>query len=131
MPKSCCRRMKRSFILIACVATLLLSGCARSVPEIHYNGTRLSEEALLAMATSFETEAETEPETEAPEETDEPEDGIVHWTEGGTVWHEWQTCSHLSRKDTIITGTIEEAKTDGKTRGCAFCTKENQQNEDK
>lgn len=83
------------------------------------------------MATGFETEATSEPEPEAPEETREPQDGIVHWTAGGEVWHEWNTCSHLSRRDEIVTGTVEEAEREGKLRGCAFCTRETKQNEDK
>lgn len=132
MPRSCCHKMlRRRFILIAFAAIILLSGCGKSAPDIQYNGTKLSEEELLAMATSFETETEAELEPETVEETDEPQDGVVHWTEGGTVWHEWQTCSHLSRRDPVTTGTVEEAMAAGKTRGCAFCTEEIQQNEDK
>ena len=52
----------------------------------------------------------------------EPADGIVYYSEGGEVWHEWRTCGHLSQKNEIFTGSIEDAMAAGKERGCSYCT---------
>ena len=102
--------------------TLLLASCAPVSPTVEYDGRQLSSEEIRQLGESFllsETETETEPETE--KETKEPADGIVHWTAGGSVWHESRACSRLSRSSTVVTGTVDEAIAAKKGKGCSFC----------
>ena len=102
---------------------VLLSACASNEPRVEYNGRQLSDEEIVAMGEMLEseTEGQTESETQAVTETEEPPDHIVHWTEGGKVWHERLSCSRLSEKDERQTGSIEQAIEAGKERGCSFC----------
>ena len=110
-------------IVIICLFLCLLPSCAEPLPAVSYNGKEMTEEELFALADALAKAAETESETEAPEpeETEEAADGIVHWTENGAVYHEWDTCSHLSKKDPVQTGSISQAQEAGKERGCFFC----------
>ena len=103
---------------------VLFCSCAADEPQVEYNGELLSQEDIFALADQFtatET-ADEETESEETEESKEPADGIVYWTEGGSVFHEWHSCGHLSKKNEIMSGSIEEAIAAGKERGCAFCT---------
>ena len=93
---------------------------------MEYNGKELSAEEIFSLADRFPREAETETETLfeiESEETVAPTDGIVYFTDGGTVWHEWSTCGHLSQKGEVKSGSIEDAIEAGKERGCSFCAK--------
>lgn len=101
------------------LVALLLCSCESRTPRVEYDGKLLSEEDIAALGKPFETEAEKETETET--ETDEPADGIVHWTDGGTVWHERLSCSRLSDKSPVRTGSVDEALAAKKERGCSFC----------
>lgn len=127
--------MKRLRILFLAALSVTLCACAAHEPRVEYNGERLSESDIFSLADRFstETENESETETEPPEETQEPTDGIVHWTEGGLVWHEWLSCGHLSDEDEVKSGRVEDAAAAGKERGCAFCTdeQETKENSDK
>lgn len=77
---------------------------------------------------SIETFVETESEsTEAlteVEQTEETEtenfDATVYWIESGSVWHNDPECAHIKGKD-YVTGTVEEAKQQGKDRVCKSC----------
>ncbi|MBQ2765474.1 MAG: hypothetical protein IJF48_00620, partial [Clostridia bacterium] len=51
---------------------------------------------------------------------DDNED-TVYWVKGGEVWHVKKTCSSLSNSKNILTGSIEEAMSNGKTRKCSRC----------
>lgn len=53
---------------------------------------------------------------------DDNED-TVYWVKGGEVWHVKRTCSSLSHSKNILTGTLEEAVANGKTRQCSRCEK--------
>ena len=128
--------MRKILLLCFLLSTILLFACSANEPTVEYNGRMLSEEEIFALSDRFprdsEADAGIESETE-PAETAEPADGIVHFTDGGTVWHEWLSCGHLSQKSEIKSGTVEEAIAAGKERGCSFCTEkqETTQNNDK
>ena len=113
----------RRILMVLILLTALLCSCGANEATVSYNGTELSAEEIFELSESFprETESESEAETK-PEETVEPADGIVYFSEGGEVWHEWRTCGHLSQKNEIICGSIEDAIAAGKERGCSFCT---------
>ena len=56
---------------------------------------------------------------ETPAEVDGTED--VYWVKGGKVWHKSRECSALLRSTDIISGTLNEALSSGKDRGCQRC----------
>ena len=112
--------------IVVWLVALALTSCSSALPQVEYNGRPLTEEELADMQEELERaekakETEGEVVTEAVTETEEPADGIVHWTKGGTVWHERESCVRISKKDTIQTGSIEQAMAAGKARGCATC----------
>lgn len=110
----------RNFLILL-LLTFLFSSCGNNDPRVEYDGKMLSPEKIEALGEIFETKKETQTETEAETETEEPADGIVYWTDSGAVWHERLSCGHLSDKNPIRTGSIEEALAAKKERGCSFC----------
>ena len=48
-------------------------------------------------------------------------DGIVYYTESGSVWHTSPDCSSLSRSTNVMSGTVEQATADGMDRACKRC----------
>lgn len=78
---------------------------------------------------SYETETESESEsgfsssdTDMSEETETGGDCNVFWTDKGEVWHLNVDCRYLNNKS-VVTGTVEDAKTAGKSRACSACGK--------
>ena len=116
--------MRKILIIAVLVSAALLGSCVADEPRVEYNGELLSQEDIFALADQFTATETVEEETESEEseETREPADGVVYWTESGSVFHERLSCGHLSKKNEIISGSIEEAIAEGKARGCAFCT---------
>ena len=51
----------------------------------------------------------------------EPIEGTVYWVKNGEVWHISEKCPSLSRSKSILSGTVTEAKENGKTRVCKRC----------
>lgn len=51
---------------------------------------------------------------------------VVYWTEGGSVFHLDEDCSHLNRSYELTAGTPEEAEQAGKSRLCKSCEKRHQ-----
>lgn len=45
----------------------------------------------------------------------------VFWVPNGKVYHSTKSCDSLSRSKTIKSGSVEEAKAAGKSRGCKRC----------
>lgn len=127
--------MRKGCIISLILLTAVFCACSTNAPRVEYNGEALSREEIFALADQFPRETETEPEavSETKAETREPADGIVYWTAGGEVWHEWSTCGHLSQKNEIKNGSVEDAAAAGKERGCSFCTEKQEitQNNDK
>ena len=46
----------------------------------------------------------------------------VFWSESGTLWHKNPKCSYLANSETVLHGTEEEAKLEGKVKGCSRCS---------
>lgn len=51
----------------------------------------------------------------------EPTTGTVYWVKNGEVWHISEKCPSLSRSKSILSGTVSEAKENGKARVCKRC----------
>lgn len=49
---------------------------------------------------------------------------LVYWTAGGSVWHEEKGCSALAKSKNILSGSVDDARHAGKSRGCKRCTGE-------
>ncbi|MDD6212383.1 MAG: hypothetical protein PUB22_04475 [Clostridiales bacterium] len=47
--------------------------------------------------------------------------GTVYWVAGGEVYHSTKGCRSLSRSRNIYSGSVSEAKSQGKTRPCKNC----------
>lgn len=47
--------------------------------------------------------------------------GTVYWVSGGEVYHSTSSCRTLSRSKNILSGTISEANSAGKSRQCKVC----------
>lgn len=50
-------------------------------------------------------------------------DKQVVWTPFGKVYHTSEECQALNQSDEIITGTVEQAIAENRTRLCSFCAK--------
>ncbi len=59
-------------------------------------------------------------ETSAAEDIAAPET-MVYWVKTGEVWHTRLDCSSLSRSKDVISGSVESALQNGKTRACKRC----------
>lgn len=115
-------------IVVVWMAVFLYS--CQEAPQVEYNGVPLTSEEIRALGESVKAqESETLPQTEAEteQETKEPADGIVFWTAGGEVWHEWQDCYRISKKNPVLTGSIEEAMAANKDRGCSSCCEQTEE----
>ena len=56
-----------------------------------------------------------------PTLTDEESARICYYTAGGGVWHYDAACPSLAHSQSVLTGTVEQARTEGKTRACTRC----------
>ena len=59
--------------------------------------------------------------TVKPTATPKPVSSTVYWVSGGEVYHSTKNCPSLSRSHNIQSGTISQAKANGKTRPCKNC----------
>ena len=48
----------------------------------------------------------------------------VYWTGSGTVWHVKRDCSYIKNSQNVNSGTIQEAKANGKKQACSGCTRD-------
>ncbi len=48
-------------------------------------------------------------------------DRTCYYTAGGTVWHYDRSCGALARSGNVLSGTVDGALLDGKTRPCSRC----------
>ena len=49
------------------------------------------------------------------------DEGDVFWTPSGSIWHTSSLCSSLQRSETILHGSIDEARTAGMEKECSRC----------
>ena len=116
---------KLIFIFLVLALCLPFAVSCGAEQEVVYNGTVLSESDVLQILDQLrsESEAETETEPESESQLQEAYDGLVYWTDGGSVWHALATCGHISKKQEPKCGSVEDAIEAGKERGCSFCVK--------
>ena len=106
--------MKRIFSMIFVAAMLFLCACSPySQGGYEFDpGETLSQEELESLF--GETEAETTAFTLN-------ESTAVYWTEGGSKYHLFADCAHLSKSDNVKTGNMENAAEAGKSECCKTC----------
>ena len=80
--------------------------------------TDITEETTTDSITQYESESTLTSDIER-----ETEHFSVYWTESGEVWHLTQSCRYLKNSKTIISGSIENARSFGKTKACSSCSK--------
>lgn len=105
--------MKIIKFIIFCIAfSLALPSCTAKDDDGKYTGVRANEEVV----SSIRQDILDKENSLLANEND------VFWTESGKLWHSDLDCSYLSNSKTILHGTVEEAKLEGKEKGCERCT---------
>ena len=112
--KAMCRM--RNVIAALTLLTLLISLTACAPREDVSAGSPLSREELASLSAELFTAA-AEPETADGFATRE----TVYWTKGGIVYHLDRDCTHLKRAESVISGSVKHAWSEGKERVCATC----------
>ena len=106
--------MKKTFVLTLILFAAFLCSCSPySQGGFEFDpGETLSSEELESLF------GETE-----PEETTFVlnENTSVYWTEGGSKYHLFSDCGHLSKSAEIKTGNMAKAAEKGKTECCKTC----------
>ena len=109
-------------ILPVCIALflLLLPSCT---PSDNFSaGQPLTKDELAALSSELFTQGE-EPVSEAdtaPKYTDR-EPNTVYWTKNGSVYHKYRDCYYLQNAESVKSGTVLTARTNGKERACSEC----------
>lgn len=49
--------------------------------------------------------------------------GKVYWTKSGKVWHLFEDCGYLKNSSSVLSGSIEDAISEGKEKVCSNCSK--------
>ena len=104
--------MNKVIIRIALVIfalALLLSSCN---DEVNLNTGILANESIVSSIRQ---------EIEDKENSLLAAEGDVFWSPSGKLWHATHKCSYLANSKTIYHGSIEEARLEGKERGCTRC----------
>lgn len=94
------------------------------------SGTQAEAEAsgksgLCSSCSNIDAESET---TESvSEESSAVEDEIIenpcYWTPNGKTWHTDRDCHYIKNSKDVISGSVEQAKNEGKTSLCSACAK--------
>lgn len=107
--------MKFVKIMIICLALCLaLPSCVSEADDGRYTGVLANEDIIASIRQEI---ADKENSLLAAE-------GDVFWTESGKLWHKSLDCSYLANSKTILHGTVEEAKLEGKEKPCSRCALE-------
>lgn len=114
-------------IIFICIAMTLV-GCGDFSQQaygtvIKSSGTYADYESLQAAINCKSPSAENDfmQSTVLTSENTAGDDGIVYWTDGGSVWHTDKECTSLSHSVDIRSGTVEKAIGCGKSRACKRC----------
>ncbi len=91
---------------------LILPACSSKNNEEKYTGMLANEEVVSSIRQDIQDK----------ENSLKAGDGDVFWTESGKLWHETYECSYLKNSKTILHGTLEEAKLEGKEKACDRCS---------
>ena len=101
-----------SLIILSIILCLILSSCNAKVDNSRYSGVRADE----SVVSSIRQDIKDKEDSFLANEND------VFWTESGKIWHKSYNCSYLANSKTILHGTIEEAKLEGKEKACERCS---------
>ena len=82
--------------------------------------TESSREESLSMSDDSHTNELVD---NSSESSNENIGNICYWTESGSVWHTYKDCYHIKKSTNILSGTVEEAKEEGKSHICTACAK--------
>lgn len=105
------------FVLTA--AVLSLFGCSSYDPEDFSAGSEIPDEVIDSYAAAVTADEHLS----AAPETDEGGKPVVYWTQNGSVWHASASCRSLQNSQNLSKGSVEEAESAGKSRGCSVCGK--------
>ena len=94
------------------VFTFFVSACAVTNDEERYMGVLANDEVVSSIRQDI-SDRENSLLANA---------NHVFWTESGKLWHQSYDCSYLANSKTVIHGTEEEAKFEGKEKACERCS---------
>ena len=104
---------------LALALMLLLLCCGCTATADFDAGEQLTAAELAALKEQLA--AQKEEEDTAPSAGSAVQDGTVYWLDSGKVYHTNAACYHIAKKDSVKSGTVEEATAAGKERVCASC----------
>ena len=97
-----------NLIILSIILCLILPSCNTEADDSRYTGIRADESIVSSIRQDIQDK----------EDSLLANDGDVFWTESGKLWHNSYKCSYLANSKTIIHGTIDEAKFEGKDKAC-------------
>lgn len=68
-------------------------------------------------------ESDASSDNDQTSETESTNGEVVYWTKSGSVWHSYSDCGHIKNSNNVISGTVEEARSAGKSNLCKSCEK--------
>lgn len=114
-------------ILTLCLVLLLcLSGCRTyGIWDDDFKGGETITPEILQdiQAELFQTATDTVADTQTKEAVTLAEDAVVYWLAGGSVYHAYRDCYHLSQSEEVSEGRVADALADGKEKLCSNCDK--------
>ena len=112
-----------SIAAVLLLLALILAACGNSARfdagELLTADEVAAQRAWLEAQKSDDGDGEDDP---SQEET--PQNGIVFWLSGGSVYHLSKSCHHVREKEGVLQGTVDEALAAGKLRACSSCGKD-------
>ena len=130
--------MKKRFLpIVLLMLTIALSSCGTlfSSDEIFKGGVILDDAKLSEIKAEVFGEKGVDEDTNRNSANDmtenEPSNDIndskepetVYWTAGGSAWHIYEDCGYLKRSKEIFSGSVNEAREQGKEKVCSSCDK--------
>ena len=101
----------------------LLSKIENDIHGESETGESQTSESQTSESQTSESQTSESQTTEADNEGNKDDSNTVYWTSGGTVWHTRRDCSYLKKSKNILSGTVEEAISEGKNKLCSSCEK--------
>lgn len=102
--------IKLMAICLAC--SFFLFACDTKSVDTRYTGIRADEDIIESIRQEMQDK----------EDSMLANEGDVFWTESGKLWHNSHECSYLANSKTVLHGTIEEARLEGKEKACERCS---------
>lgn len=95
-----------TFAIIILVLFIVLSACSLQKDNDRYTGIQANESVVSSIRQDIEDK----------ENSLLANENNVFWTESGKLWHKSYDCSYLANSKTVLHGTLEEAKLEGKEK---------------